>query len=125
MDMLQTEIAAMESTGVPLPELRQYMAGYGWELDKMRAEWAAIAPVAGDYLARTIAGYAKECAKRHQVFRARLDCAAARRTARMTPAARARPDRQCTRCDGSGRVIGFSHIAGGVCFSCDGKGVRR
>lgn len=28
----------------------------------------------------------------------------------------------CGRCGGSGRIPGFSHVVGGVCFTCDGAG---
>lgn len=30
--------------------------------------------------------------------------------------------RDCSRCDGSGRMVGFSHVHGGVCFKCNGTG---
>ena len=30
--------------------------------------------------------------------------------------------RQCGRCLGKGRILGFSHVQGGVCFSCGGSG---
>lgn len=29
---------------------------------------------------------------------------------------------ECSRCGGEGRLIGFSHVHGGVCFKCNGKG---
>lgn len=29
---------------------------------------------------------------------------------------------ECSRCQGRGKLNGFSHVHGGVCFKCDGKG---
>lgn len=31
---------------------------------------------------------------------------------------------ECSRCGGSGRLTGFSHVYGGVCFGCNGKGKK-
>lgn len=31
----------------------------------------------------------------------------------------------CTRCDGKGRINGFGHVLGGVCFKCKGSGRQR
>lgn len=30
----------------------------------------------------------------------------------------------CTKCFGKGHISAFSHVQGGVCFSCGGKGYR-
>lgn len=32
---------------------------------------------------------------------------------------------ECDRCDGKGRIYGFSHYAAGICFACEGKGQRK
>lgn len=31
----------------------------------------------------------------------------------------------CTRCNGRGRIRGFSHVEGGQCFACKGTGKAR
>lgn len=31
----------------------------------------------------------------------------------------------CWKCDGKGHIPGFERIVGGVCFSCNGAGVRK
>lgn len=31
---------------------------------------------------------------------------------------------KCTRCEGKGRISGFGHVQGGVCFKCAGKGTQ-
>lgn len=31
----------------------------------------------------------------------------------------------CWKCDGKGNIPGFERIVGGVCFSCNGAGVRK
>lgn len=31
----------------------------------------------------------------------------------------------CSRCDGRGRINGFSHVIGGVCFKCGGSGTQE
>jgi hypothetical protein len=31
----------------------------------------------------------------------------------------------CSRCDGKGRLSGYYHVAGGVCFKCGGSGTQR
>lgn len=31
----------------------------------------------------------------------------------------------CSRCDGKGRIGGFSHVLGGVCFACKGSGRQK
>lgn len=31
----------------------------------------------------------------------------------------------CSRCSGSGKLAGFSHVVGGVCFKCGGSGKQR
>lgn len=49
----------------------------------------------------------------------------ARRIAAMTPAAKARPDRVCGKCDGKGVLRCFGHIANGACFQCKGAGIIR
>lgn len=41
-------------------------------------------------------------------------------TQNSAPAATVR--RPCTKCDGTGYIQGFSHVARGVCFRCDGAG---
>lgn len=30
----------------------------------------------------------------------------------------------CYKCDGSGKILGFSHVAAGTCFACGGSGER-
>jgi hypothetical protein len=31
---------------------------------------------------------------------------------------------ECGRCDGNGRIRGYGHVHGGICFKCGGRGVR-
>ena len=31
---------------------------------------------------------------------------------------------ECWKCTGKGRINGFSHIQGGICFACGGKGLK-
>lgn len=31
-------------------------------------------------------------------------------------------NRKCDKCGGAGTIGGFRHVAGGVCFECDGSG---
>lgn len=31
---------------------------------------------------------------------------------------------ECSRCGGAGRLTGFSHVYGGVCFGCNGSGKK-
>ncbi len=31
---------------------------------------------------------------------------------------------ECSRCGGAGRLVGFSHVYGGVCFGCNGSGKK-
>ena len=33
------------------------------------------------------------------------------------------PAHRCSRCGGSGRLDGYRHVQGGICFRCDGNGV--
>lgn len=78
-----------------------------------------------DLAGRVVDGHAESLAK---IAATKADRAAkieAHRTASLTPAAKANPAASCTRCDGKGRIRGFSHIEGGKCFACGGAGVRR
>tara|TARA_R110000782_G_scaffold253743_1_gene341958 strand:- start:36253 stop:36597 length:345 start_codon:yes stop_codon:yes gene_type:complete len=43
------------------------------------------------------------------------------RPAKPAPAGR----EHCARCDGTGRLLAFSHVAGGACFGCEGRGHVR
>ena len=54
----------------------------------------------------------------------RRAAAVATRKPTQTAAAIANPTATCTRCDGVGKIRGFSHVEGGACFACNGKGVR-
>jgi hypothetical protein len=38
--------------------------------------------------------------------------------------ARHNPKLRCNRCDGTGHLQEFYYVAGGVCFDCNGWGVR-
>lgn len=37
----------------------------------------------------------------------------------VTPEPESRP---CGRCGGSGKIRGYEHVAGGICFRCSGSG---
>ncbi len=77
------------------------------------------------FVTRTIAITAERIAKIEATKAARVAKIEAHRAATMTPAAKASPALVCYKCDGKGRVYGFSHIQSGVCFACQGVGIRR
>jgi hypothetical protein len=35
-----------------------------------------------------------------------------------------KPKKECRRCSGYGRIDAYTHIKGGVCFSCNGSGKK-
>ena len=35
------------------------------------------------------------------------------------------PTIECNKCAGTGKVFGCEHVMGGVCFSCNGRGIKR
>lgn len=106
---------------IPLPELIQSMVSAGWDIDKMRG-WSTSDE--HDFIARVTGEYASKYAALRAKMIARQEAAKAQRLAGLTASARARPDLICGRCDGKGKVRGFSHVANGTCFACAGKGVR-
>ena len=35
-----------------------------------------------------------------------------------------KPKKECRRCSGQGRIDAYTHIKGGVCYSCNGSGKK-
>ena len=109
--------------GLTASVLADSLKAAGWDMAAIgdRAGEAVVA----DLIRNVATGHAEtmvKTAERKAQIAARAE---AQRLACLTPAARANPEIACTRCDGKGKVRGFSHIEGGVCFACGGKGVRR
>ena len=91
------------------------------------AAWDLVGLIGADadLAGRVVDGHAEELAKIAAKKAARAAKIEAQRTASLTTAAKANPSAACTRCDGKGRIRGFSHIEGGKCFACGGAGVRH
>lgn len=105
-------------------------ANHGIAYDALAAavsSWDLVGLIGADadLAGRVVDGHAESLAKIAATKAARAAKIEAQRTASLTAAAKANPAAACTRCDGKGRIRGFSHIEGGKCFACGGAGVRH
>lgn len=102
-------------------DLASALSAGGWDFSPLdqgnEAHVTFAVKVAQDYAQRLSA--AKDARAAREAVRE------ARRIAAMTPAAKARPDRVCGKCDGKGVLRCFGHIANGACFQCKGAGIIR
>ena len=102
-------------------ELDHRIAQQGWDFSKLSA--ADMASVR--FVADTVAGIASDLAAGKAKRAAQIAKAEAERVASITAAARKNPELSCTRCAGKGTIRGFGHVEKGVCFACNGKGIRH
>ena len=115
------DIAAIAAShNIAADELAASLAEWDLNVEKLAKE----TPEAIDYLTRTVNSYATRIADYHEKIAARRAAIDARKPVK-TAAAKARPEAACYKCDGAGRINGFGHVSGGVCFACGGAGVRH
>lgn len=108
--------------GMTAQALADSIKAAGWDMAAIGDR--AGEPVVADLIRKVATGHAEtmvKTAERKAQIAARAE---AQRLACMTVEAKANPQFACTRCDGKGKVRGFSHIERGVCFACNGRGVR-
>jgi len=97
------------------------LAEAGWDFSQLdRAD-----PTHVDFATRVVTDVAQRVAAAISKRAERDAKIIAARESGMTHAAKLNPAASCTRCDGKGRIRGFSHVEGGRCFACGGAGVRR
>ena len=120
--MNTTDIITTAATAhqIESDELAAFLTTGGWDFSCFTGQADEIA-----FIGKMADHYAGQLAARRDRLEANRAKAAQLRDARLTKAARANPDRQCGKCDGTGRINAFSHIAGGSCFQCQGTGVVR
>ena len=118
----ETMIAtAAAAHGIAAETLAKHMRSNGWDFSPMDInDTQAVA-----FVAACLNTHAAKIAERAAKIARAREVEAAQRLAAMTQDAKSNSDRVCGKCDGKGRICGFDHYAGGVCFQCNGSGVIR
>lgn len=107
-------------------ELEQSLAAAGWDFAMLHAnhpDHAGMQASHFEFADKMATTHAERMAKNKAMRAAQRERNEAYRMRAMTPDARANPDFACTRCEGKGRIRGFSHVENGICFGCGGRGV--